>query len=84
MLLGLGQATGVHTGGQPLGSMFISTTTGRSRVFAHWRGYAELRTALRELCQDSPGGHWADDPRWMPVYAVVLLAIVGGLIWALL
>ena len=68
-----------------LASVFISTDFGRSRIFAKWNGFAELRSELRQICsQQSRRGRWEDDPRLMPVYVVLILAIVGGIIWLLL
>lgn len=83
-VLGLGRITGVHPGAEQLASLFISTATGRCRVFAHWDGYAEFRTAVLERCVDSPGARWSDDPRMIPVYAALMIAVVAGIIWILL
>jgi hypothetical protein len=74
-----------HVNAGDLASVFISTDFGRSRIFAKWNGFAELRSELRQICsQQSRRGHWEDDPRLMPVYVVMIFAIVGGIIWLLL
>jgi len=74
-----------HVNSGDLASVFISTDFGRSRIFAKWNGFIELRSELRQIClQQSRSGHWEDDPRLMPLYLVVMFAIVGGIIWLLL
>lgn len=66
-------------------SIFVSTTNGRARIFAGWSGFAELRSRLREACsQRSQNGPWTDNPAFLPVFLIVIFAIVGGLIWLLL
>ena len=80
----LGQLVDVPDQTKELGSIFISTSHGRCRVFADWRGFPELREAMQQICEPTKAGHWQDDPRWIPVYVIGMLAIVGGLIWWLL
>ena len=74
-----------HVNSGDLASVFISTDFGRSRIFAKWNGFPELRSELRQICsQQSRSGHWEDDPRLMPLFLVLIFAIVGGIIWLLL
>ena len=65
-------------------SVFISTRFGRCRVFADWAGYAPLREALSRITTVTERGSWQDDPRWMPVYVLVIGAIVAGILYLLL
>ena len=83
-VLAAGPLVHSHTTGREMESIIISTAQGRCRVFADWDGFVELREALRKICSASPGGHWSDDPRLIPVYFVVIAAIVAGIIWLLL
>ena len=70
-----------HVNSGDLASVFISTDFGRSRILAKWNGFPELRSELCQICsQQSRSGHWEDDPRLMPLYLVVMFAIVGGII----
>ena len=74
-----------HVNSGDLASVFISTDFGRSRIFAKWNGFPELCSELRQICsQQSRSGHWEDDPRLMPLFLVLIFAIVGGIIWLLL
>ena len=75
-----------HVNSGDLASVFISTDFGRSRIFAKWNGFAELRSELRQICsQQSRSGHWEDDPRLVALYlGPLMFAIVGGIIWLLL
>ncbi len=74
-----------HVNSGDLASVFISTDFGRSRIFAKWNGFPELRSELRQICsQQSRSGLWEDDPRLMPLFLVLIFAIVGGIIWLLL
>ena len=83
-VLSLGHLTSVAVKPSELESIFISTSFGRCRVFADWNGFEEFRQGLREVCKASPAGHWSDDPRLIPLYVVIMLAVAGGLIWWLL
>lgn len=65
-------------------SVFISTRFGRCRVFADWEGYAQVREALSRIATVTERGSWEDDPRWIPVYCVVIVAIVAGILYLLL
>lgn len=68
-----------------MGSLFISTTTGRARVFSQWVAFPALRARLREICADRPqAGPWTDNPAFLPLFLIVIFAIVGGIIWFLL
>lgn len=81
----LGRLIHIPTNANEQGALWISTQFGRARVFANWSQFAELRSLLREICsQQSTKGHWEDDPRMIPVFVVLIFAIVGGIIWCCL
>lgn len=67
-----------------MSSIFISTAYGRARIFANWEEFDSLCDGLRHNSSASGVGHWSDNPRLIPVYAVVLVVILTGLIWLLL
>jgi hypothetical protein len=49
ILLMMGRLIHVNARTEDLASIFVSTATGRSRIFATWNGFPELRTSLREI-----------------------------------
>ena len=84
IVLMLGHLIHIPVNANQLGSIFISTAYGRCRVFTDWNGFNEFRDAVHHICKQSPGRNWADDPRFIPLYALVIFSIVAGLIWCLL
>lgn len=78
----LGHLIHIPTNAKDQGSLWISTPSGRTRVFANWSHFAELRSLLKEICSpQSTKAPWEDDPRMIPVFFVLIFAIVGGIIW---
>jgi len=68
-----------------LASVFISTRFGRARVFASWRGFAEIRRQLHAItAAKSNSVPLSEDPRMIPVFVVLLLGVTAGMIWILL
>ena len=85
VLLIMGRLIHVNARAEDLASIFVSTATGRSRIFATWNGFPELRTCLKEISsKHSRLGHWADNPHMMPLFMIAMFAIVFGIIWLLL
>lgn len=76
---------GTPISGPALASLFVSTDSGRARIFQDWVGFAEMREQLHQI---TAGNHHraplSEDPRMIPVFVVLLLAITGGIIWLLL
>lgn len=67
-----------------LGSLFISTATGRSRVFTNWNGFDAFRTTLRQIPTTSQKGYWEDDPRLITLFVVILFTVVIGLVFVMI
>ena len=81
----MGRLIHVNARAEDLASIFVSTAAGRSRIFATWNGFPELRTCLKEISsKHSRLGHWADNPKMMPLFMIAIFAIVFGIIWLLL
>jgi hypothetical protein len=83
-VLAAGPLVHSHSTAADLASYFISTSTGRCRVFSHWQNFAELREALAGIVPVDARPHWSENPRLIPLFAIVLIAIVAGLIYWLL
>jgi len=67
-----------------LRSIFVYTPDGNARVFADWKDFEPLRSALIEKCKPSRGGGFGlDNPTMWPLIAFVLLLLLVGLIWIL-
>lgn len=83
-VLKAGPLVHVHASADDLASIFVSTRTGRCRVFADWSGFEDLRDVLREIAPRGARPHWSEDPRMFPVYAVVLVVVVSTIIYFML
>ncbi|MFH5802660.1 hypothetical protein [Alienimonas sp. DA493] len=85
-LLGLGRVAGLTaTDAGSLASIFLGTTAGRARVFAHWHNFAAFREAIRPIAAESPHGEALEDnPLVAAAVAVAMLAVTAGLVWWLL
>lgn len=83
-VLAAGPLVHSHSTAADLASYFISTRSGRCRVFAHWRNFTELRQALAAIVPEGSRPHWSEDPRMVPLFAAALIVAVCGLIYLLL
>lgn len=83
-VLSAGRLVHSHSTAADLASIFVSTREGRTRVFANWTNFAQLRDALREIVPESSRPPWTEDPRMMPLFVVGMLGVVGVLIYFLL
>jgi hypothetical protein len=67
-----------------LRSIFVHTPDGNARIFADWKDFEPLRSALIEKCKPSRGGGFGlDNPTMWPLIAFVFLLLLVGLIWIL-
>ena len=67
-----------------LRSIFVYTPDGNARVFADWKDFEPLRSALIEKCKPSRGGGFGlDNPTMWPLFLFVFFLLLVGLIWVL-
>jgi hypothetical protein len=66
-----------------LASIFISTRTGRCRVFSHWTNFADLRSALGAMGSEGRPP-WSEDPRLMPLFVGAIALVAAAVVCLLL
>lgn len=59
IVLFLGRLVHAPANASNLGSIFISTASGRARIFANWKGFSELRSRLHQICDEQPARQWS-------------------------
>ena len=85
LLFGLAILTGSAVSADGLSSCFISTATGRARIFAGWTGFAEMREALLQISATSAHRPPWSDQAWVgPVVAALALLATAVIVWLLL
>jgi len=82
-ILAAGRLISIHVTPQELASTFVITETGRCRMFANWNGFEEVRAQLAEIAPGQSRIPLSEDIRLMPLYVLGMLAVVGGIVWAL-
>lgn len=84
IILAAGRLISIHVSPKQLASTFIYTETGRCRMFASWHGFEEVRAQLAKIAPGQSRIPLSEDIRLIPLYVLGMLAITGGIVWALL
>jgi len=85
LLFALAPLAGTAVNARGLSSCFVSTATGRTRIFAEWAGFAEVREALLRISSESSCRQpWSDQAWAGPVVAAMALLVTGVIVWLLL
>lgn len=79
-----GRILSIYVPRKQLASTFVYTETGRCRMFASWHGFEEARAQLAKIAPDQERIPLSEDIRLIPLYVLGMLAITGGIVWALL
>ncbi|HCP11285.1 MAG TPA: hypothetical protein DIT89_03030 [Planctomycetaceae bacterium] len=85
LLFALASLTGTPVSSRQMASCFISTTTGRGRIFADWKGFDDVRAALRQIAASSSHKRPATDAPWVgPLVAAIAILITAAVVWMML